>query len=162
MSRVQIPTPLRWADMDAFGHVNNVMFLRLIEEARVAVFTQPVDNDKGTLLDTGVLVVRNEIDYMVPMPYRPEPIIIEMWCTQIGGASFDLQYRFLDGPERDPVVEYAQAETSLVLFDLQTQRPRRLRDSERAVMESWQDDPIELRGMRKKMRRAAADRAAAS
>lgn len=27
--------PLRWSDMDAFGHVNNVVFLRYLEEARI-------------------------------------------------------------------------------------------------------------------------------
>ncbi len=27
--------PLRWADLDAFGHLNNVQFFRLMEQARV-------------------------------------------------------------------------------------------------------------------------------
>ena len=31
-------SPLRWSDMDAYGHVNNARFLTLYEEARVALF----------------------------------------------------------------------------------------------------------------------------
>jgi acyl-CoA thioester hydrolase len=30
--------PVRWSDMDAYGHVNNARFLTLYEEARVAMF----------------------------------------------------------------------------------------------------------------------------
>lgn len=35
MARHIFRCPLRWADMDAFGHVNNVAFLRYLEEARI-------------------------------------------------------------------------------------------------------------------------------
>ncbi|MFP5335206.1 MAG: acyl-CoA thioesterase, partial [Actinomycetes bacterium] len=30
MARLRFPMPLRWSDMDAYGHVNNVVFLRLL------------------------------------------------------------------------------------------------------------------------------------
>lgn len=35
MARHIYNCPLRWSDMDAFGHVNNVVFLRYLEEARI-------------------------------------------------------------------------------------------------------------------------------
>lgn len=35
MARHIYACPLRWSDMDAFGHVNNVVFLRYLEEARI-------------------------------------------------------------------------------------------------------------------------------
>lgn len=35
MARHIYSCPLRWSDMDAFGHVNNVVFLRYLEEARI-------------------------------------------------------------------------------------------------------------------------------
>ena len=34
MPRLRVLIPLRWSDTDAYGHINNVMFLRLLEEAR--------------------------------------------------------------------------------------------------------------------------------
>lgn len=160
MPRIDINVPLRWADMDSFGHVNNVMFLRLLEEARIVAFTEPTPGDSGTLMDTGVLIARSEIDYLLPMDYRREPVVCQMWLTDMGGSSFDLQYIVKDGPERDPVKEYAHAETTIVLFDLENGRPRRLRDSERELLGTWRDDPIVLRGEKKKRRKARAEAAA--
>ena len=37
--RVQVP--MRWGDMDAYGHVNNIAVVQLLEEARVAAFGVP-------------------------------------------------------------------------------------------------------------------------
>ncbi|MHB1234670.1 MAG: acyl-CoA thioesterase [Microbacteriaceae bacterium] len=39
--RVHVPIHLRWADLDAYNHVNNVAFLRILEEARVRAFWLP-------------------------------------------------------------------------------------------------------------------------
>ncbi len=38
MTRLRVPVQLRWSDMDAYGHVNNVELLRLLEEARIEAF----------------------------------------------------------------------------------------------------------------------------
>ena len=40
MSITSTLVPLRWSDMDAYGHVNNVQYLRLLEEARITAFAQ--------------------------------------------------------------------------------------------------------------------------
>lgn len=40
MARLEVPVQLRWSDMDAYAHVNNVEMLRLLEEARIEVFWQ--------------------------------------------------------------------------------------------------------------------------
>ena len=45
MARLHIPIPLRWGDLDAYGHINNVEMLRLLEEARIQAFWRP---DEGT------------------------------------------------------------------------------------------------------------------
>ena len=36
-----VHVPARWGDMDAYGHVNNVAILSVMEEARVALFGPP-------------------------------------------------------------------------------------------------------------------------
>ena len=46
MTRLEIPVQLRWSDMDAYQHVNNVEMLRLLEEARIEAFwSHPVAPD---------------------------------------------------------------------------------------------------------------------
>ena len=35
---VSVQIPVAWGDMDAFGHVNNTVYLRWFETARIAFF----------------------------------------------------------------------------------------------------------------------------
>lgn len=149
MPRLHFPMALRWSDMDAYRHVNNVAFLRLLEDARVLAFHGHDSDDGGSMLDNGVLVARHEIDYLAPLHWRPEPIRIDLWVTDIKGASFDMGYEVLDhsGGDGAPVV-YARAESTLVVYDLTQGRPRRLTDGERARLERLRDAPVDLRRRR--------------
>src|SRR5512141_1924762 len=40
MKDFALEVPLRWGDMDAMAHLNNVMYFRLMEEARIQWFQQ--------------------------------------------------------------------------------------------------------------------------
>ena len=53
----RVEVPLRWSDMDAYGHVNNVQYLRLLEDARVIGFREWF-LDRPTMLDEGIVVSR--------------------------------------------------------------------------------------------------------
>ncbi|HET6240986.1 MAG TPA: thioesterase family protein, partial [Arthrobacter sp.] len=39
--RIEVQVPMRWGDMDAYGHINNVQIVRILEEARIAAFGPP-------------------------------------------------------------------------------------------------------------------------
>lgn len=135
---------LRWGDMDAFGHVNNVQYHRLLEEARIRAFSEWFHSRGGdTMLRSGVLLARQEIEYLEQLVYRPEPIGIEMWVTQLGGASWDMGYEIRDGDAL-----YARAESTLVAFDLAAQGPRRLSPDERAALGALLGDPVAMRRRR--------------
>lgn len=138
--------PLRWSDMDAYGHVNNVQFLRLLEDARVTAFREWFGEDR-TMLDSGVLVARHEIEYLAPLTFRHAPIAVDMWVTHIAGAGFDLAYEVLDPPEVGDRV-YARAETSLVAYAFETAAPRRLAPDERAALRSHVGPPVPMRWRR--------------
>ncbi|MEU0438921.1 thioesterase family protein [Streptomyces sp. NPDC006186] len=122
--------PLRWADMDAYGHVNNVVFLRYLEEARIDFLFRP-DKD----FKQGSVVARHEIDYKRQLVHRHRPVDIELWVTEIRAASFTLAYEVKD----DDVV-YVRASTVIVPFDFAQQRPRRITDEERAFLKEHMDD----------------------
>ena len=129
--------------MDAYGHVNNVQFLRLLEDARVTGFKEWFGQDRS-LLDEGVLVARHEIEYIAPLTFRHAPIAVEMWVTKMGGAGFDLGYDVRD-PEDVGIGHYARAETSLVLYDFAQSRPRRIRPEEKAILEGLRGAPVPFR-----------------
>lgn len=140
----EVLVPLRWSDMDAYGHVNNTQFIRLLEQARVTVLPAWLPSG-AAMLDRGVVVARHEIEYWRPLDYRPEPVAIDLWVTAIGGASYELGYLV-----RDPIgvgagLEYAAALTSMALFDFASQSPRRLSEQERTVLSSHVAPPPPLR-----------------
>ena len=139
-----VPVPLRWSDMDAYGHVNNVQYHRLLEEARIRAFGRWFHASGGdSMLRSGVLLARQEIEFLEQLTYRPEPVLIDMWVTALGGASWDMGYTI-----RDEDVVFARAESTLVAFDLATQGARRLTDDERAALSAQLGGPVPMRRRR--------------
>lgn len=124
--------------MDAFGHVNNAVFLRYLEEARIDFMFRLSSDDGGPSFSGGSVVARHEIDYLRPLVHRHEPVTIESWVTKIGAASLTISYEIKE-PEAGGQV-YVRASTIVVPFDLRAQRPRRITAEERAVLEEYRPE----------------------
>lgn len=161
MTRIVVPVQLRWSDMDAYAHVNNVEMLRLLEEARIEVFwrhpagpdgevpdhgrpTAVLDAGPGAL--TSTFVARQEIQYVRPLGYRRAPVVVELWIGHLGGASIDVCYEVRDTPsDVEGSTVYAVATTTIVLVDAATGRPRRMTPQERDVWAAHLDEPVVIR-----------------
>lgn len=144
MARHIYACPLRWSDMDAFGHVNNVVFLRYLEEARIDfMFTRAAEAGAGEFAG-GSVVARHEIDYKLPLVHRPTPVTIETWVTKIGGASVTVAYEVKDTDEDGTERVYVRASTVVVPYDLAAGRPRRISPVEREFLSRFLAD-TELR-----------------
>jgi acyl-CoA thioester hydrolase len=137
-------SPLRWSDMDAYGHVNNARFLTLYEEARVALFFLGARQMGLTSFEDGIVIARHEVDYLRPVDYgtgpdgesRPPAVRIEMWVEEIRSSRFTIAYDLLDGvAERAQVA--SRARSVCVPFNLDSQRPRRLHNAEREFLANW-------------------------
>ena len=142
---------LRWSDMDAYAHINNVQFLRLLEDARVIAFRDWFGQDRS-LLDEGVLVSRHEIEYRRPLGFRHEPVEIQMWVSRVGGAGFDVAYIVTDPQDVGDATTrnvYAVAETELALYDFTSASPRRMRPEERASLGGHVGAPAPFRRRRR-------------
>ncbi len=138
--KLTVPVPLRWGDMDAFGHVNNATAVQLLEQARVDGFF-----GMGTGREISALVVaRNEGEYRVPIPYTHEPIRVGMWLARIGGSSIEVHYE-MRSPDGVPDVLHAKAATVVVFLDAETGAPRRLAEAERAEWARYLDEPVAFR-----------------
>ncbi|MGI5468814.1 acyl-CoA thioesterase [Streptomyces sp. CA-132043] len=133
--------PLRWADMDAFGHVNNVVFLRYLEEARIDFMFRLAPGDGSPSFSGGSVVARHEIDYVRPLVHRHAPVTIESWVTRISAASLTIQYEIKDAatPEQGETV-YVRASTVVVPYDLEAGRPRRITAEEKSFLQEYRDD----------------------
>ena len=80
--------PLRWADMDPLGHVNNVTYVDYLQEARVDMLRVHPPTSGGEQLAEGVVVARHEVEYVAPLVFRREPVSLELWVTEVRAASF--------------------------------------------------------------------------
>jgi len=152
--KLHVPIRLRWSDLDAYGHVNNAEMLRLLEEARIIAFW--VNDDSGStqvgastaVLDgrpgaaTLTLIGRQEIEYLAPIPYLRDPIDVRLWIGKLGGASLDVCYEVWSPAGTDDATLYARANTTIVLVDSASGRPRRINDVERAAWTPYLDAPI--------------------
>ena len=125
---------MRWADMDLLGHINNVVYVDYLQEARVDMFrTHGPAASTGELAE-GTVVVRHEVTYTAPLRFGPRPVSIESWVTQIRAASFTVAYEvFHEGPDGARQV-YLRAKTVLTPYVFTTERPRRITDAERETL----------------------------
>lgn len=139
-----VDVPLRWSDMDALRHVNNVQIVRLLEEARVAALREWFRDSEGESHRPALLIARQEIDYVAQLHYRPEPVVVAIWVSKISGASFDISYEVRDSRDDDSPV-FAAAESTQVVFDMETQRPQRISAEDKAYLERVSGDPVELK-----------------
>ncbi len=134
---------IRFGDIDSYNHVNNVVFLQYLEDARVQLtYTKlPCGGTFQDLVgsDLFTLVARNEIEYLAPISFRPTPVYVNIWVTRIGGSSYDVGYTVT---EADTSVIYAQATTSMVLVSRSTGRPARLTPAQREALEAWRGGPV--------------------
>jgi acyl-CoA thioester hydrolase len=165
MSRLHVPVSLRWSDLDAYQHVNNVAMFRLLEDARITAFwrhPEAEDPWPTAILDTGphatshTLVAGQQIEYLRPLGFSRDPVRVEMWIGSLGGASLEVCYEVHDGGPAgfartgpaSGAAPYTRAVTTIVLIDAAAGRPRRLSDDERAVFGEFVGEPIEFRRRR--------------
>jgi acyl-CoA thioester hydrolase len=153
MARFTALVAMRWSDMDAYGHVNNVQFLTYVEEARVEMFkTVPWADTRQA--DGGIVVAESSIKYLRPLHHRHAPVPIDVWVSKIGAASFRLQYEVHDLPTVDsdpvsssgargtsaPAITYAYATSLMVPYNFAEARPRRLDPGEREWLAKYLEE----------------------
>lgn len=166
MTRLHVPVLVRWSDLDAYQHVNNVAIFRLLEEARITAFWEHPEAGAdgwptavlgdGLAADSPTFVARQEIEYLRPLAYSRVPVRVEMWIGHVGGASIDICYEILDGTPGGfhrvgPTLggePYVRATTTIAVVDADTQRPRRFTAVERTAWAPFVEPPIEYRRRR--------------
>lgn len=100
--------PVRWGDMDAFGHVNNAMYLRYLEEARVQMLVAMLGN-QITEGDFATVVINVGCTFLKPITY-PDSVRIDCYAGEMGRSSFMTWYEVfaLSEPEQIASEGYAK------------------------------------------------------
>jgi acyl-CoA thioester hydrolase len=140
MARFVYECPLRWSDLDAYGHINNSRFLTLYEEARVALFFTGGRQRGLTSFEEGIVIARHEVDYLRPVDFGTGPdgavrapfVRIELWISEVRPSRFVVEYELFDGGSLA-----SRARSVCVPYNLDGQHPRRLSEAERAFLDDW-------------------------
>jgi acyl-CoA thioester hydrolase len=88
---VELKIDVAWGDMDSFAHVNNVVYLRWFESARIRFFERAQMMQRMKTERVGPILARTSCDYRRPVAY-PDTVTVKTRCTRVGGKSFDMAY----------------------------------------------------------------------
>ena len=118
---------VRFADLDAYGHVNNAIFFTYLETARVKLFRErfPEIMQSGLLF----LVVEASCRYRKPIELEDQ-VHIDISAEDLGRSSFTFSYLIHDGRGK----EFADARTVMVCFDPERSKPISLPDDFRKAL----------------------------
>jgi acyl-CoA thioester hydrolase len=127
----RITLPVRWVDIDQYGHVNNARYFDYMTEARatfMAAFADIVETLHFILVDT-------HCNFKQPIFY-PATVILEQSVHHIGNSSFDLHYHIsIDGKE---TTTFAIGSAKMVCFDPLTKTPTPIPKTLRTFLEAHQ------------------------
>lgn len=89
---VSVEIPVAWGDMDAFGHVNNAVYFRWFESARIAYFEKIGLNERMRREKKGPILARTSCDYEKPLTF-PDTVRATASVVKLGNTSFVMEYR---------------------------------------------------------------------
>ncbi len=135
--RFHAKVEIRWSDMDVFQHVNHARMVTLLEEARIPWLFE--EGRPTAALRSGCVLADLRVRYRGQLRHEDTPLDIAMWIEQLRAVDFTVGYEVRANgaaPDSPPAV---LATTQLAAFDIDTQRLRRLTDTERDYLTEWMD-----------------------
>ena len=118
--------PIRWGDMDAQGHVNNTVYFRYMEQARIE-WLERVAAQIGSFSSPGSVIVNASCTFIEPMEH-PGTVEVRMFVGPPGRSSLDTFYELWVGARK-----HAEGAAKIVWIDATTQRSTPLPDAVRAL-----------------------------
>jgi acyl-CoA thioester hydrolase len=106
--------PIRWGDMDAMGHVNNTVYFRYMEQARIAWFdalgVRP--NPRGE----GPVIINASCTFLKQLVY-PGEVEVRTYAGKVGNSSFETWLEMRPSYDRQTVYAEGAAKVVWVDFD---------------------------------------------
>ncbi len=110
--------PLRWGDMDAFGHINNTLYFRYMEQGRIhwiESFGFGIQHSEG-----GALIANAFCNFYTQVSY-PGDLIIKTYIGKVGRTSVDVYNLMFVASNPNELC--AAGGTTLVWVNFKTKRP---------------------------------------
>jgi acyl-CoA thioester hydrolase len=119
--------PIRWGDMDAMGHVNNTVYFRYMEQARISWFEALLPRGEAWGR-TGIVIANASCNFKKAINY-PATVEVRMFAGAPGGSSLPTSYELL--------VENqicADGAATVVFIDMEKQKPVRIPEALRNLI----------------------------
>ncbi|GAB4580593.1 MAG: thioesterase family protein [Anaerolineales bacterium] len=110
------PIEVRYADIDAQGHVNNAKYLTYMEQARMAYFLHLGIWDGSSFVEIGTILAQNLVNYLAPIRLL-QPVRAGVRVSRLGNKSLTMAYSLEDTQTRQVL---ATGESVIVTYDYRT------------------------------------------
>jgi len=127
---VSVSIPVAWGEMDAFQHVNNVVYARWLETARMVYLERIGLVERMRVEGVGPILARTVIDYQRPLQY-PDTVCVDVTVTTIGTKSFTMAFRVRSEAQG---ADAATGEQVMVVYDYRAGRTAPVDDRLRAAI----------------------------
>ncbi|PYE41077.1 acyl-CoA thioesterase [Psychrobacter fozii] len=101
--------PIHWGEMDAFNHLNNVVYYRYAESARIG-YLQTLGMFDGSMI---TVLAQSSCQYLRPVIY-PDTLLLGVRCQRLGRTSIVIEYSYYSTAQQAVV---ATAEAVVVRLD---------------------------------------------
>jgi acyl-CoA thioester hydrolase len=128
---VVLTLAVQWGDQDAMQHVNNVVYFRWCESARIAYFGRIGLADRRTDGHVGPILASIKCDFRRQLNF-PDTIRIGARIARIGRTSLMMQHR-VESLAQHAIV--AEAESTMVVFDYSSAKPHPVPEDLRRAIE---------------------------
>ena len=131
--------PVLWGDMDGFGHVNNIIYLKWCETSRIELFRSIWNYKIGNMEEVlerggiGPILANFNMDYKYPVKY-PDEIKIETYLTHIGNSSMGIGHK-LFSQNNDKLV--AKANSVVVMLNYISNDKVIIGDKDREILSQY-------------------------
>jgi len=94
---IEVEQRVRWGELDAFGHVNNTVFFRWFEDARIALFEE-VGIETNTPTGVAPILATTTCDFLAPVTF-PGRVVAGCRVAKLGRTSFVTEYELRCGEQ---------------------------------------------------------------
>lgn len=116
--KYQTPIPIRFSDMDLFGHANNAIFLTYFEQARSNYWKEIIGWDWDEM---GIILAKAEVEFISPVILTDE-LFAYVKTSRVGNSSFDIEYLLVSKTITGEQVR-AKGKTIQVAIDYKQNKP---------------------------------------
>ena len=134
---VTISLPVQWGDQDAFNHVNNVVYYRWMESARIEYFRQVGLGVGISPQGIGPILASLKCDFRRQLSY-PDTVLITSSIASIGRTSLKMVHLIYSTGQQTIAAEGGSV---IVMFDYRAQKPLVVPDEIRAAIDTLERRP---------------------